>query len=87
MCVFCLVPSSGTYFSVIELCLNFYVGGFLSAGCRIIPLFVSGVGILMGEFCTGTCAGFLVRETGACPLVGGARSCLSAGHGCVKDCV
>ena len=29
---------------------------------------------------------FLVRETGTCPLVGGAGSC-SAGLGCVKRCV
>ena len=38
----------------------------------------------MGEVGPGVCAGFLVAGTGAHPLVGGAGSCPSDGHGHVR---
>ena len=38
----------------------------------------------MGEVGLGTCAGFLVRETGMCSLWGGAGCGSSSAQGCVK---
>ena len=45
--------------------------GLQSAGCRIVVLLASAVCSLSGDFGPGACADFLVRGTGACPLVGG----------------
>ena len=72
---FYLVPSFAIYFSVISFSLTFCVCGLLSTGCRIAVPLVSGVGSLVGEVGPGACVGFLVGETGACPLVGRAGSC------------
>ena len=52
----------------------------------MVPL-ASGVCLLVGEIGPGSCAGFLVDRTGACPLVCRAGSCPSGGQGCVKGCV
>ena len=86
---FYLLPSFATYFSVISFCLTFCVHGLLSTVCRIIVPLASGVCPLVGEVGPGACAGFLLGETGACPLVGGAGSCPSDGQGHVhvKGCV
>ena len=84
---FCLVPLSGTYFYAVSFFLAFCIFGFLSAGCRILIPLVSGVCPLVGEDDPGAWAGFLVEETGACPLVGRAGSCPSDGQGHVKGCV
>ena len=74
-----LIPSSETYFSVVSFCLTFCVSNLHSAGCRIIIPLASGVCPLVDEAHPGTCAGFLVGETGVCPLLGGAESCPSDG--------
>ena len=49
----------------------------LSWECRVVGPFASGVCLLLGEADLETCVGFLVGSTSACPLVGGAESCLS----------
>lgn len=74
-----LIPSSETYFSVVSFCLIFCVSNLHSAGCRIIIPLASGVCPLVDEAHPGTCAGFLVGETGASKLVSGARSFPLAG--------
>ena len=83
---FYLGPSSGTYFSAESFCLTFCICGLHTTGCKIVfPL--AFVACLMGEVGPGACAGFLVGETSACPLVGGAGSYPSSEQGHVKECV
>ena len=84
---FYLVPSSGTYFSVISFCLTFCVCGLHFSGCRIIAPLAASVCSLVGEAGPGACAGFLVGGTGVCPLVDGAGPCPSGGQGYIKGCV
>ena len=79
-----LVPLSETYFSAISFCLTFCVCGLFSAGCSIVVPLDSGVYPLVGEVGSGTCAGFLMGGTGACPLVVGAGSCPSSGQDYVQ---
>lgn len=73
--------------SAISFCLIFSVCGLGSSGCRTVVPLPSGVFPLVGELGPGACVGFLVRRTGAYPLVGGARSHSSGGLGHVNWCV
>ena len=57
---FYLAPSSATYFFVISFCVNFFVCGLLSAGCRIMVLLASGVFPLMREVGPEACAVILL---------------------------
>ena len=45
---------------------------------QAVVCLASAVCSLVGEVAPGACVGFLVGETDACPLVGGAGSCLSS---------
>lgn len=83
---FCLVPSSGTYFSAVSFCLTFclWFPFCKLQGCSpscfwCLPL--------VGEVDLGACTGFLMGGNGACPLVGGAGSCPSGGQGHIQGCV
>ena len=53
----------------------------------IIVMLPSGVFPLAGEVGQWLCVGFLVVGAGACPLVGGTRSCPSDGQGQAKGYV
>ena len=82
-----LVSSSRIYSSAFSFCLIFCVCGLHSSGCRIVVLLTSGVCSLVDEVGPGACAGFQVRGTGACPLVGRGGSCPFGGQDCVKEYV
>ena len=66
-----------TYSSAVSFCLTFCVCDLRCLECRVVGPFASGVCLLVGEADLETCVGFLVGRPGACPLVGGAESCLS----------
>lgn len=84
---FSLVPLSGTYFPAISFFLTFCVCGLHSSGYRSVAPLASSICPLVGEVGPEACAGFLVRGTAACPLVGRAGSCPSGGQRRVKGCV
>ena len=67
------------YFSAVSFFLTFCVCGLLFAGCRAVAPPASGVCSLVGVFGPGACVGFLMGETCACQLVGGAVYCPSGG--------
>lgn len=56
---FCLISSSGAYFSAISFCLDFCICGLLSAGLIVVVSFASGFCPLTGEVDNGANGRFL----------------------------
>ena len=69
-------PSSAACFSIFLLCLIYCAWILPSVGCKVVvPLIWSLIWSL--PLVGFSCEGFLIGETGAYVLVGGAGSCLS----------
>ena len=75
---FCLVPSTGLYFSAFSFHIAFCLVSFLQAR-GLYPLLLLVSASLWEKLTQGLVIGFLMEGTGAFPLVGGAESCPSGG--------
>ena len=83
---FYLIPLFAAYFYGVSFCLTLCLRSPFHR-LHVHHFCASCVCPLLGEVVPGVCAGFLLRGTDACPLVGGAGSSSSDGHSCVKGCV